>query len=494
MQTRAVQSSAAITSISQRYLCASSRPLLIITYGCLFCLLLCSCRAATASATPDAPNALPPRLVTVEVPVTVEVTRETVTERVVQTTPEPPSPCAPASLVDAEEVVVGVLLPLSQSSSVATTVAAQTGLVLAAAAINDAGGVMNTPIQLWWADTGNLPESGVRAAEEAIVQHCAVALIGGNNSETAAAIDQVAQRYGVPHIVMDATANELTASLSPTLFRLTPSIEMIATMHADWLDAVGDFNGDGVRSAAVIVENRPLTLALGETIAEALGKHEFSVDTYPVDSLSTDFSSLIARIVVKDMLPDAVLIRIHREAAVALARQLLENGVGPTRKSLLVTSRLFTEEDVPALGGDANLAWMVTPRVGAWSTEVGEQATALVDGYVRLFGRWPESSAFSGFDSLYLLADAMARAPSLAPEALVDALESTDIVLAGGRYRFLYGSRNPPAGDVPLWAWHQWIEQPQLFLQYNGNQPPALEVIWPPESATVAGPVMRPGE
>jgi len=424
----------------------------------------------------------------------VEVTRETVTERVIQATPEPPSPCAPTSLADAEEAVIGVLLPLSQSSSLATTIAAQTGMALAAGALNEGGGVQNTPIQLWWADTGNLPELGMRAAEEAILQHCAVALVGGNNSETTAAIDQVAQRYGVPHLVMDATASELTASLSPTLFRLTPSIDMIAAMHADWLGAVGDFNGDGVRSAALILENRPLSVSMGEIIADALVDEEFMVDTYAVDTLNLDFSSLIARIVVKDTLPDAILIRVNRNASATLVRQLLENGVGPTRKSLLVSSRLFTNEDIPALGGEENLAWMVTPRVGAWSVAGGEKGAQLVDGYARLFGRWPESSAFMGYDSLYLLADAMDRAPSLAPDALVKALESADVALAGGRYRFLYGSANPPTADVPLWAWHQWMEQPQLFLQYNGAQPPGLEVIWPPESATVTGPVMRPAE
>jgi branched-chain amino acid transport system substrate-binding protein len=384
-------------------------------------------------------------------------------------------------------------MPLSQSSSVATTIAAQTGLALAATAINEAGGVKNTPIQLWWADTGNLPDTGMRAAEDAILRHCAVALIGSNNSETAVAIDAIAQRYGVPHIAIDAAANELTASLSPTIFRLAPSSAMIAAMHADWLGAVGDYNDDGVKSVAIIAENRPWPLTMAESIAQSLNDEEFTVDTYPVDMPTSDFSSLIARIVVKDTLPDAILIRVNRDASATLVRQLLENGVGPTRKSLLVPMRLYTNEDIPALGGEENLAWLVTPRVGVWSTQAGVQAEPLVDGFTRLFGRWPESAAFLGFDSLYLLADAMERSPTLAPDELVAALESADIELAGGRYHFPYGSANPPAGDVPLWTWHQWIDQPQLFLQFDGAQPPTLGVIWPPESSTVAGPVMRAG-
>jgi ABC-type branched-subunit amino acid transport system substrate-binding protein len=264
-------------------------------------------------------------------------------------------------------------------------------------------------------------------------------------------------------------------------------------MHADWLGAVGDYNNDGVKSVAIIAENRPWPLTMAESIAQSLNDEEFTVDTYPVDMPTSDFSSLIARIVVKDTLPDAILIRVNRDASATLVRQLLENGVGPTRKSLLVPMRLYTNEDIPALGGEENLAWLVTPRVGVWSTQAGVQAEPLVDGFTRLFGRWPESAAFLGFDSLYLLADAMERSPTLAPDELVAALESADIELAGGRYHFPYGSANPPAGDVPLWTWHQWIDQPQLFLQFDGAQPPTLGVIWPPESSTVAGPVMRAG-
>lgn len=457
-------------------------------------LLLCGCSAPTVTAEARTPSASSPRLVTVEVPMTVEVTREIITERIVPATPVPPTPCAPQTLAEAEEVVVGVLMPLSQSSSLAATNAARTGIVLASSVLNEAQGVQNTPVQLWWADTGNLPAQGRSAAEDAILNHCAVALIGSNNSETAAEIDAVAQKYGVPHIVIDGAANELTAAQSPTLFRLTPNTAMVAAMYADWLTDVGDYNGDGILSAAIITQNSDWPLAVAGLISDALVEHLFSVDSYVVDPSSQDFSSLIARIVVKDTLPDAILVRVNGDAGITLLRQLIENGVGPRQQTLLVVPHLLTTEDAAALNGEENMHWLISPRVGMWMGAADERATPLLDGYTQLFSRWPESAAFLGYDSLLLLADAMRRAVSLAPADLVNAMEQTDIDLAGGHYRFPYTSLNPPAGNVPDWSWHQWLDQPMLFLQYDEQSPPAPRVIWPPQWATVEGPVMRPAD
>lgn len=429
-------------------------------------------------------------------PVTVEVTREVVTERVVVATPEPPAPCAPTNLADAEEVVVAVLMPLSQSSSLAMTVAVRAGLVLANTRLNEQGGAHNTPVELWWADSGNLPEQGALAAADAILEHCAVALIGSNNSETAAAIDAVAQQYGVPHIIIDGADNSLTSAQSPTLFRLSPNSAQVATMHAEWLAAVGDYNGDGARLVAIVSDSAARPLGNANAIAQALAEHGFAVDTYAVDTPVGDFSSLIARIVAKNLLPDTILVRVNGDSGTLLLRQLLEYGIGPAKSTLLVGPRLFTNADIAGMNGEQNWEWLVVPRVGAWIGMTDERAAPLLEGYTRLFSRWPDSSAFLGYDALLLLADAMERAHSLAPADLVHALETADVDLAGGHYSFPNGTDAPPRGATPNWAWHQWLDQPLLFLQYSDAESsgglPAI--IWPPALRVTDGPVMRPGE
>ena len=88
-----------------------------------------------------------------------------------------------------------------------------------------------------------------------------------------------------------------------------------------------------------------------------------------------------------------------------------------------------------------------------------------------------------GYDSIWILADAIKRAGTTEPKALIDALEDTDISLAQGRYWFKYTSKNPlpTDGSVPAYMWHQWPDPAVLLLQYfEPNQGwKEAAVIWP---------------
>jgi branched-chain amino acid transport system substrate-binding protein len=92
------------------------------------------------------------------------------------------------------------------------------------------------------------------------------------------------------------------------------------------------------------------------------------------------------------------------------------------------------------------------------------------------------------------MADAIERAGSLDPDAIIQALEETDMELAAGRYYFPYGIKNPPSGDVPDFMWHQWPDVPLLFLQYTepNQHSDDVEVIWPAAYRTTDGPIVQP--
>ena len=62
-----------------------------------------------------------------------------------------------------------------------------------------------------------------------------------------------------------------------------------------------------------------------------------------VDLPTTDFSPVIARIVAHDSLPDAVFIYLSKDAAFNLQRQMLDAGIGPQKKTLIVNSASLTD-------------------------------------------------------------------------------------------------------------------------------------------------------
>ena len=67
------------------------------------------------------------------------------------------------------------------------------------------------------------------------------------------------------------------------------------------------------------------------------------------------------------------------------------------------------------------------------------------------------------------------------PDAIIDALEATDIDLAQGHYYFPYGKNNPVPEGEPDWMWHQWPDAAVLFLQYfeEGQNSDDAAVIYP---------------
>jgi branched-chain amino acid transport system substrate-binding protein len=424
--------------------------------------------------------------------VAIEVTR--VVTREVEVTPAPgtPTPCRHGSLAAADEIVVGALLPLSQSSLWPRALSMQAGLNLAADELAARGGIAGKPLRLVVYDTQGQSATAQSLARRLITEECAVAIVDGLSDAAAAAVRDVTEEFGVPYLVLDAAADELTASRPRALFRLAPTNTMAAQMPARWLAEVGDYNGDGAVRASLIVENTPAGNMTAEQVAGYLTGSGIAVETLQIDLPTSDFSPQIARIVTQPNAPDAIFLVLNGDPALDLQRQLLDAGIGPDQGTLLVTGRLALDgplfwQRVP------NGAGTIATRRGPWPTSVGTIGQAFANRYQQYFGQWPDHVAFAAYDAVLLLADSITRAQSLQPEKLVAALDTTDLELAAGRYRFPVNSAHPPDGaTTPDYLWHQWPDPPLLYLQYGAaQQPPAtMDVIWPPTFRTTEGPVL----
>lgn len=471
-----------------RGLCPAS--ILWIVVIALWTLAGCARQVPPAVQASTPPTPLP----TAE-PVTVEVTRVVLSERIVEATPTPPHACAPRLLDDADEIVVALLAPLSEPASLAGAVGVQTALSIGVDDINRNGGIGGQPVRLWIGDTAGTNEQAARQAEQSITVGCATALIASSGNGAAHAILEVAHRYGVPMFVVDASDDDLTATRFPEIFRLAPTNSMLMQMPAAWLDAVGDYNGDGERRALVITDESEAGAAHAEWLTRELAKVDFATDTYSVMLPSQDFSSLVARLVVRPDMPDVIFLRIGGEAGAILQRQLVENGIGPQKQSLIVASRNALQSDRfwEAMGPAGR--YTVVGRVGPWPSTVDEVGSAFADAYVRYMDRWPEAPAFAAHSALHLLADAITRAPTLTHDDLITALETSDLQLSSGRVRFTYsGQASAGSAGMPAWAWHQWLEAAQMVLQYTEQDQVAADmaVLWPPQISTVTGAVVRP--
>ncbi|MBK8050464.1 MAG: ABC transporter substrate-binding protein [Anaerolineales bacterium] len=449
-------------------------------------MLLAGCVGATTTPAPAvSPTATVPP---------AEVTRIVTREIVVTATPAPPGPCAPASLRQADQVNIGVLAPLATSSVLAKGLALQAGVSLALEELQAAGGIDGKPVEAVVYDTGAQPARAAQLAERLITRDCVIGIVGGVQDDVAEAIKQVTERYGVPFIVVEATADSLTEDRPRSLFRIAPAATMASRMQTDWLTSVGDFNRDGVITALMIAENTAAGDAAVANVERWMPAAGINLDTLRVDVPAADYSPQIARIVAMEKVPDAAFLFVGGNASLELQRQLLDAGIGPTKGTLLVQGR-------SALDGPTfwqrlpDGAFTVVGRRGPWQSSLSEIGQAFLERYRTALGQLPESIAFTSHDAVLLLVDAAKRADSLAPADIVSALEAADTPLAGGRYRFPYGTQQPASNQAfPAYLWHQWPDPPLLYLQYReANQDPAtIDVIWPLVYRTILDPILRP--
>ena len=401
------------------------------------------------------------------------------------------SSCTRGKVSEATEIVIGVIYPLSDPMMMTIGFGMQAATNLALADINAKGGIDGKPVRIIVYDSSTSPEQGAVFAERLATIDCVAAIVGVFHSDVALAVKEVAQRYHIPVVFADPYADEVTADHAPEVFRIAPTRTMLIQMMGQWLAKVGDYNQDGELLTVLVVENSRYGAMRGELAQQWLPTYGIKPVIFTVDLPVTDFSPLIARIVTLDQLPDAVFLYLHNGDNFLLQQQLLAAGIGPKRSTLLVA---------PANALDDTTFWQHVPageftvvtQIGPWYSTVPKMGQRFAEVYQQYFKRWPEATAFEAYDALWLVADAIQRAGSLAADDIIHALEKTDIELASGYYYFPYGSTNPPDGQaVPNYMWHQWPDPQLLFLQYTapGQTARTAPVIWPPIYQTVEGPL-----
>jgi len=399
--------------------------------------------------------------------------------------------CTRGTLSTEDEIVIGSLYPLSNPHMMATGFAMQAATNLAITEINEQGGIEGKLLRAIVYDSASKPAQGALFAERMITIDCVAAIIGIFHSDVALAVKDVAVRYHIPVLFADPYADEITAAQEKEIFRIAPTYSMLTRAMGEWLTTVGDYNGDGEQLAVIVSENTLYGQTRLERIEETLPPMGIRTVGISVDLPTNDFSPTIARIVALDKLPDVIFLYFHNGDVIPLTKQLIDAGIGPTRNSLLVTTPKILEDQlywqqVP------NGYYLIAMQIGPWPSTVTEVGQTFAQQFNQYFQRWPEASAFEAYDAVWLIADAIERAGSLAPDTIISALEESDITLASGRYTFPFNSTSPPDGQsVPMYMWHQWSSPPILYLQYTANNQPAsqMRVIWPPAYSKSPDPI-----
>jgi branched-chain amino acid transport system substrate-binding protein len=336
------------------------------------------------------------------------------------------------------EVRIGMLYPLTGAAA-SSGAEIRNALELAADIINNgAPGVTGLPfaaggglpglggarIKLVFADHQGNPQIGATEAERLISHDKVVALQGAYFSNVTATASMVAERYKVPFLNAESSSASLTQRRYRWFFRTTPHDELFVRDQFEFLRDLKARRGIEVGRIATFNENTLWgneTTRLQSRLVPENGHVLARQVTYP--ARSTQLTSEVQTL--KAASPAVVMQSSYLGDALLAMKTYKELGFMPDM--ILANNAGFTDtEFIRTLGRDAD--FVISREVWALDLAKGNplirQVDALFHQRFRVHFNGNSSRAFTG---LMVLADAINRAGSTAPEAIRRALVETDM-------------------------------------------------------------------
>jgi len=321
---------------------------------------------------------------------------------------------------------------------------AANGAKLAAKEINAAGGVLGKQIDLIVHDSQYKMDVTAQIAKQFVEQDKAVAVIGFTDTDSVLASGPTIQGAGLPFITAGATSPKIPTQVGDKMFLACFGDNVQAAAGAEF-----GFKKFGKSAYLLWDKGVEYTTLLGgyfKSRYTELGGTIVLEDQY--DDKATDFSAQIAKIKALATQPDFYYIAA------------MPYNVGPVVKQYRDAALTG-----PIIGGDGYDTPDLVSVAGAAAENVFFSTHALMDAqggtdgikkfiaaYNKEYGHDPENAfAALGYDTMYLLADALKRAGSTDAAAITKAIKETKD-FPGITGKITFGDSNVPQKGVTIIA------------------------------------------
>lgn len=319
-------------------------------------------------------------------------------------------------------------------------VPAANGAKLAVKEINAAGGVLGKQIDFIVHDSQYQTPIAQQTAKQFVEQDKVQAMVGYTDTDSILAAGPTIQAAGIPFITVGATSPKIPSQVGDVMFLACFGDNVQAAVGAEY--ALKNFGKNAYLLSDKGVEYTTLLAAYFKTrFTEAGGKIVLE-DSY--DDKATDFSAQIAKVKALSPQPDFYYVAAMPYNVGPVVKQMRDAGITG-----------------PIVGGDGYDAPDLVKVAGAAANNVFFTTHALMDAtngtagikkfmaaYKAEYSKDPENAfAALGYDTVYLLADAIKRAGSMDAAALKKAIEATkDFPGITGKITFAAGSHVPQKG------------------------------------------------
>jgi branched-chain amino acid transport system substrate-binding protein len=319
-------------------------------------------------------------------------------------------------------------------------VPAANGAKLAVKEINAAGGVLGKQIDFIIHDSQYKTDVAQQTAKQFVEQDKVQAMVGYTDTDSIIASGPTIQAAGIPFITVGATSPKIPSQVGDVMFLACFGDNVQAAVGAEY--ALKNFGKNAYLLLDKGVEYTTLLAAYFKARFTEAGGSVVLEDSY--DDKATDFSAQIAKIKALSPQPDFYYVAAMPYNVGPVVKQMRDAGI-----------------DGPVVGGDGYDTPDLVKVAGAAADNVFFTTHALIDAtngtdaikkfiaaYKKEYGGDPENAfAALGYDTVYLLADAIKRAGSMDAAALKKAIEATkDFPGITGKITFAPGSHVPQKG------------------------------------------------
>ena len=295
---------------------------------------------------------------------------------------------------------------------------AANGAKLAMKEINAAGGVLGRQINLIVHDSQYKMDVTAQIAKQFVEQDKVVAVIGFTDTDSVLAAGPTIQAAGLPFITAGATSPKIPSQVGNMMFLACFGDNVQAAAGAEF--AAKNFGKTAYLLWDKGIEYTTLLGGYFKARFTDLGGAIVLEDTY--DDKATDFSAQITKVKALAKQPDFYYVSAMPYNVGPVVKQFRDAGLtGP-----IVGGDGYDTPDILSVAGDAaNGVWFSTHAlIDASGGTAGIKK--FIAAYKAEYGHDPENAfAALGYDTMYLMVDAIKRAGSTDAGAIKKALEET---------------------------------------------------------------------
>ena len=254
-----------------------------------------------------------------------------------------------------------------------------------------------------------------------ITQDRVVGLLGAYQSSCAYTATAVSERYGIPFVVSDSVAANITARGYQFLFRVTPIADNFAATYMRFIAEMKKA-GQKIDTLAVVNENTDYGSSVGEAIVTAAKAAGLSVAAHiPYSASAADMSAQV--LTLKNRNPSLAIFVSYTSDAILYMKTLQSLGYRPPM--IIGDDGGFNDPSfVTSVGG---ISQGLMSR-SVWSRGAkGSLTDRLAAAFKARTGIEIDDLSGRVLQAFLVLADAINRAGSTAPAKLQAALAATDM-------------------------------------------------------------------